>query len=228
MFERIETGHDCYPSNVLDIAPVLYVKGQPRRLMATSVSIVGARNVSEKGVRAARSLARDLVRTRRINVVSGYAKGVDSEAHLGALEAGGTTTLVLPEGINRLYRKSAFRKYNWDRDILVVSQFPPDTGWMGRNAMARNKLVCALSKAVVVIEAGPERDAQGKMSGTFNTGKTALSMGLPLFVLNPECLDNAPAGNADLIALGAYRLNPTNGASEIVAHMDVLALESLK
>ena len=90
--------------------------------MSDNVSIVGARNVSDKGIRIARKLAGDLA-SEGINVVSGYAKGVDSEAHLGALEAEGTTTLVLPNGINQLRQKSAFKKFNWDRDILAVSQF---------------------------------------------------------------------------------------------------------
>ena len=83
-------------------------------------------------------------------------------------------------------------------------------------ALARNQLVCGLSKAVVVIESGPERDAHGKMSGTFITAKAALDMNLPLFVVNPNCLDNPPEGNADLIALGGYSLNPANGVREIV------------
>ena len=82
--------------------------------------------------------------------------------------------------------------------------------------MVRNKLVCALSKAVVVIESGPERDVHGKMSGTFNAAKTALDMNLPLFVLNPNCLDNPPEGNGALIALGGYSLDPVDGAKEIV------------
>ncbi|RKU14747.1 hypothetical protein C6503_14685 [Candidatus Poribacteria bacterium] len=208
-------GHPDFPPHLLEFAPILFVKGQPKRLLSDSVSIVGARNVSDKGIRIARKLAGDLAR-EGINVVSGYAKGVDSEAHLGALEAEGTTTLVLPNGINQLRQKNAFKKFNWDRDVLAVSQFDPDTKWIARNAMVRNKLVCALSKAVIVIESGPERDAQGKMSGTFNAAKTALSMGLPLFVLNPDCLGNAPEGNAALIALGGHSLNPTNGAKEIV------------
>ena len=211
----IHPGHPDFPSHLLEIAPILFVKGQQKRLMSDSVSIVGARNVSDKGIRIARKLAGDLA-SEGINVVSGYAKGVDSEAHLGALEAEGTTTLVLPNGINQLRQKSAFKKFNWDRDVLTVSQFDPDTKWIARNAMVRNKLVCALSKAVVVIESGPERDAQGKMSGTFNAARTALSMGLPLFVRNPNCLDNAPEGNAALIELGGHSLNPTNGAKEIV------------
>ncbi len=216
----IYPGHPDFPPNVLEISPILFVKGQQKRLLSDSVAIVGARNVSDKGIRIARKLAGDLAR-EGINVVSGYAKGVDSEAHLGALETEGTTTLVLPNGINQLRQKNAFKKFNWDRDVLAVSQFDPDTKWIARNAMVRNKLVCALSKAVVVIESGPERDAQGKMSGTFNTGKTALSMGLPLFVLNPNCLNNAPEGNADLIAVGGYSLNPADGAKEIVERIFV-------
>ena len=222
----IHPGHPDFPPHLLEIAPILFVKGQQKRLMSDSVSIVGARNVSDKGIRIARKLAGDLA-SEGINVVSGYAKGVDSEAHLGALEAEGTTTLVLPNGINQLRQKSAFKKFNWDRDVLAVSQFDPDTKWIARNAMARNKLVCALSKVVVVIESGPERDVQGKMSGTFNAAKTVLSMGLPLFVLNPNCLDNPPEGNTALIALGGHSLNPTNGAKEIVERVFVKTAESI-
>ena len=222
----IYPGHDCFPSRILEIAPILFVKGKPKCLISDNVSIVGARNVSDKGIRIARKLAGDLAR-EGINVVSGYAKGVDSEAHLGALEAEGTTTLVLPNGINQLRQKNAFKKFNWDQDVLAVSQFDPDIKWIARNAMVRNKLVCALSKAVIVIESGPGRDAQGKMSGTFNTAKTALSMGLPLFVLNPDCLDNAPEENAVLIELGGYSLNPTNGAKEIVERACVKTAEPI-
>ena len=203
----IYPGHPDFPPHTLEISPILFVKGRQKRLMSDSVAIVGARNVSDKGIRITRNLAGELV-GKGINIVSGYAKGVDSEAHLGALEAEGTTTLVLSDGIKQLRQKSAFKKFNWDRDVLAVSQFDPDTKWSAWNAMERNQLVCALSKAVVVIESGPERDTQGKMSGTFNTAKTALDLNLPLFVLNPSCFDNAPKGNADLIELGAIASIP--------------------
>ena len=218
--------HPDFPPQLLEISPMLFVKGQQKRLMSYSVAIVGARNVSDKGISVARKLAGDLA-SEGINVVSGYAKGVDSEAHLGALEAEGTTTLVLPDGINQLRQKQVFKKFNWDRDVLAVSQFDPDTKWIARNAMLRNKLVCALSKAVVVIESGTERDMQGKMSGTFNTAKTTLEMNLPLFVLDPNCLDNAPEGNADLIALGGYSFNPADGAKEIVERAFVKTAEPI-
>ena len=215
----IYPGHPYFLPQLLEIAPVLFVKGEPKRLRLDSVTIVGARAVSDKGVRITRSLARELV-GKGINIVSGYAEGVDLEAHLGALEAGGTTTIVLSDGIKQLRQKSAFKKFNWDRDVLAVSQFDPDTEWSAWNALERNQLVCALSKAVVVIESGPERDMEGKLSGTFITAKAALDLNLPVFVVNPSNLDNAPKGNADLIALGGYSFDPANGAAEIAKHFE--------
>ena len=214
----IYPGHPNFPPQLLDISPILFVKGQQKRLRSEGVTIVGARDVSDKGVRITKNLAGELV-DKGINIVSGYAKGVDADAHLGALEAGGTTTVVLSNGIKQLRQKSAFKKFNWDRDVLAVSQFDPDAKWQAWNAMERNQLVCALSKVVVVIESGSERDAQGRMSGTFITAKTALDLNLPLFVVNPSCLDNPPKGNADLIALGGYSLDPVNGAEAITKHI---------
>ena len=216
----IYPGHPDFPPNILEIAPILFVKGQQKRLTSDSVTIVGARDVSDKGIRITRNLSGELV-GKRINIVSGYAEGVDLEAHLGALEAGGTTTLVLSNGIKHLRQESAFKKFNWNRDVLAVSQFDPDTEWFAWHALARNQLVCALSKAVVVIESGPERDTQGKMSGTFNTAKAALDLNLPVFVVDPSNLDNAPKGNADLIALGGYSLNPADGVREIVERISI-------
>ena len=214
----IYSGHPYFPKQLLDIAPVLFVKGNQKRLTSDSVTIVGARNVSDQGIRITRNLSGELV-GKGLNIVSGYAAGVDLEAHLAALEAGGTTTLVLSNGIKQLRQKSAFKEFDWDQDVLAVSQFDPDTEWFAWNALARNQLVCALSKAVVVIESGPERDTQGKMSGTFNTAKAALGLNLPVFVVTPNCLDNAPKGNADLIALGGYSFDPVKGTAEIVKHI---------
>ena len=214
----IYPGHPNFPPHLLEIAPVLFLKGQQKRLTSDSVTIVGARDVSDKGVRITRNLSGELV-AKGINIVSGYAEGVDLEAHLGALAAGGTTTIVLSDGIKQLRQKSAFKKFNWDRDVLAVSQFDPDAKRHLWYALARNQLVCGLSKAVVVIESGPEQDTQGKMSGTFITAKVALDLNLPVFVVNPSCLDNAPKGNADLIALGGHSLDPVNGTAEIAKYL---------
>ncbi len=210
--------HPNFPPQLLEISPILFAKGQQKRLTSESVTIVGARNVSDQGIRITRKLAGDLANVG-INIVSGYAEGVDAAAHLGALAAGGTTTLVLSNGITQLRQKSAFKKFNWDRDVLAVSQFDPDAKRHLWYALARNQLVCGLSKAVVVIESGLERDAQNTTSGTFITAKTALDMNLPLFVVDPSCLDNPPEGNAALIALGGYSFDPVGGVKEIVGHI---------
>ncbi|MDE0299999.1 MAG: DNA-processing protein DprA [Candidatus Poribacteria bacterium] len=208
-----------FPRHLFEISPILFLKGQRKLLASDGVAIVGARNVSDMGIQVAKEIAAGLAR-EGMNVVSGYAKGVDSTAHLAALEADGTTTLVLPYGINELRKKREFKKYNWKQDVLAVSQFSPDAKWLARNAMIRNKLICALSKAVVVIESGPERDAKGKMSGTFDTGKTALEMKLPLFVVDPKYYDDSSKGNADLIALDGRKIDPFNGIRDIVSYFE--------
>ena len=223
--EIISPGHPDFSSHLLETSPILFVKGQRKLLTTDGVAIVGSRNVSEKGVRIAEQLAAGLA-GEGMNVVSGYAKGVDSAAHLGALAAEGTTTLVLPYGIKELRQKKAFREFNWEQDVLAVSQFDPDARWLARNAMTRNKLVCALSKAVVVIASGPERDARGKMSGTFDTAKTALGMNVPLFVLDPERFDTPPQGNAALIELGGVPFDAVNGVAEIVARISIKQAKS--
>ena len=215
----IHPGHPCLPAQLRDTAPVLFVKGRKEHLLADSVAIVGARDVSSTGLQIAKKLADELA-YQGINIVSGYARGVDSAAHIGALEAGGTTTLVLAEGIKRLRKKTEFRSFNWAQKVLVVSQFDPDVLWLARNAMQRNRLVCRLSKAIIVIESGPERNELGKGSGTFQTAKTALKMDVPLFVLDPRCLETPPQGNADLIALGGTSLAPETGAAAITERID--------
>ena len=214
----IHPGHPDSPPHIREISPILFIKGQHKLLTSDGVAIVGARDVSNEGIRVARTIATGLAR-EGINVVSGYAKGVDSEAHSAALASGGTTTLVLPHGITGLRQKKAFRNFNWGRDVLAVSQFAPDAKWLARHAMMRNTLICALSKAVVVIESGPERNANGKMSGSFDTGKAALKMNLPLFIVDPEYFVKPPEGNTDLIRLGGRKLNPRNGVLDILRYL---------
>ncbi len=209
-----------YPKKFLNLAennsisPVLFGKGNLKLLRDERVAIVGARNVSEQGIKATRHLATELAHNG-INIISGYAKGVDSEAHLSALNAEGTTTLVLSYGIKEFRYKKEFNGANWERDTLAISQFSPKTKWIARNAMIRNKLICALAKGVIVIESGLEKDATGKMSGTFNTGITALKMQLPLFVISPNYFDIPPEGNNTLIEQGGIEINPLSDVQKI-------------
>lgn len=196
--------------NMLDSAPpVLFCRGYLPLLNSKGVSIVGSRDVDELGIILTKSIASKLAENG-YNVTSGYAKGVDTSAHLGALEAEGTTTMILSFGINHVIIKKEFKELGWERNSLFITQFAPDDKFSGHNAMIRNKLVCAMSQAIIVIASGPERDADGKMSGTFDAGKSALKMNIPVFVLSPQMLKPAPQGNIDLIKSGGVEFSNGN------------------
>jgi predicted Rossmann fold nucleotide-binding protein DprA/Smf involved in DNA uptake len=106
---------------------------------------------------------------------------------------------------------------DWEKNSLFVTQFAPYEKFSGQNAMVRNKLVCAMSKAIVVMASGPEKDSQGKMSGTFDAAKAALKMNIPVFVLSPEILKPIPQGNIDLIKIGAI---PFANGNDIVKFLE--------
>jgi DNA processing protein len=202
--------------------PVLFCKGYLPLLKADSVSIVGSRDVSDLAVTLTKRIANRIAGSG-YNVTSGFARGVDTNAHIGALENNGTTTMVLSYGFNHLSIKKDIQEYNRERNTLFISQFMPYDKFSGQNAMIRNKLVCALSKAVIVISSGPERDSNGKMSGTFDAGLTALKHKIPLFVLNPSLLNPSPQGNIDLIKMGGI---PLSNGNELVQYLDTLDFNS--
>ncbi|MEP0813519.1 MAG: DNA-processing protein DprA [bacterium] len=201
------------------VSPLLYALGNRKIFERTSVSVVGSRRASQSAVAIAQNLARELAENC-INVTSGYANGVDLAAHAGALMARGTTTAVLADGISRFRMNPTLGEFSTEDNMLVVSQFNPSAVWTPYNAMKRNKLVCALSDAVVVIRSGAERDADGRMSGTFDAGMSALKMGIPLFVVAPENLEDDCAGNRALIDKGGISWNPTDGAGMIAVEAE--------
>ncbi|XFA72601.1 DNA-processing protein DprA [Thermosynechococcaceae cyanobacterium Okahandja] len=205
------------------IPPLLYARGyvplaNSNSQEVNSIAIVGSRNIGEEALSITSKLAKELAR-EGFNIVSGYAKGVDSTAHLGALEVEGTTTIVLGLGILNFEVKKDFKPLFSRYNTLVLSQFNPTDKWLARNAMARNKLVCALSDAVIVIASGQEIDNQGRMSGTFDTAKSALEMNIPVFVLSPQCFNQPPVGNTDLIQLGCHEILPQNAIQEILSRL---------
>lgn len=200
-----------YPKSVLstmqdNAPPTLFCKGYLHLLNTKGISIVGSRDVNEFAVTLTKSIATNLAENG-YNVTSGYAKGVDTSAHLGALEAGGTTTMILSFGINQISIKREMKFLDWEKNCLFISQFHPNEKFTGQNAMMRNKLVCAMSQAIIVITSGLEKDSTGKSSGTFDAGKSALKMGIPVFVLSPKILNPSPQGNIGLINLGGIEFS---------------------
>lgn len=217
-----------YPKAIIErlgenAPPVLFCKGNLQLLNTSGVSIVGSRDVSDFAVLLTKRIANRLAENG-YNVTSGLAKGVDTSAHVGALEGNGTTTMVLSYGFNHLSIKREIKEHHWEKNTLFISQFMPYEKFSGQNAMARNKLVCALSSAVIVISSGPERDTSGKMSGTFDAGLTTLKYKIPLFVLNPDLLKPIPPkGNYDLIRLGGI---PLSNGNELVQYLNEISTHS--
>jgi DNA protecting protein DprA len=194
---------DQYPKTLIerlgDTAPlVLICRGNIDLLERPSVGFCGSRAASDKGIGAAWDMA-GLLATQGINVVSGFAAGVDLKAHEGALSAGGTTTIVLAEGLLRFRIKKQI-KSAWDNDrTLVISEFGADQPWSVGHAMQRNRTICALSKALVLVEAR----SQG---GSIEAGRECLKMGLPLFAAVYEGMPESADGNEELLRMGAKPL----------------------
>jgi DNA processing protein len=178
--------------------PTLYCAGNIALLSQIGVGFCGSRKSSDKGIEAARDCADQIAKDGR-PVVSGNAAGIDVAAHRAALEAGGNTVLVLPEGIHHFHVRRDLRDvWDWNR-VLVVSQFEPDAPWAVYRAMDRNRLIIALSQAMIVVEAG-------ESGGTVNAGLSTLKAGKPLYVAVYENMPEQAPGNERLLQLGGKRV----------------------
>ncbi|MBV9208559.1 MAG: DNA-processing protein DprA [Actinobacteria bacterium] len=173
--------------------PFLFYTGSSDLMASRGIGMCGSRNASSEGLRAAAACS-EVAAQQRLTVISGYARGVDTVAHVSALSSGGTTIIVLPEGIDHFRVKRGPVSDEWDpKRVLVVSQFPPGKPWSAAGAMARNGVIIGLSLALVVVEAGEK-------GGTRAAGTKALQQNKPVLTL--EFTENPP-GNAELIRLGA-------------------------
>jgi DNA processing protein len=192
-------GSSEYPyllSRVRTAPPFLFYMGTADLLTAQGIGMCGSRKASDEGLRAAVACG-EVATQQGLTVVSGYARGVDTASHVSALSSGGSTVIVLPEGINhfRVKRGTVADVWNEER-VLVVSQFSPGRPWSAGNAMARNNVIIGLSLALVVVEASEK-------GGTLAAGTRALRLNKPVFAI--EFAVN-PRGNAELIRQGAVSI----------------------
>ena len=179
-----------------DAPPLLYAEGHFPILSARSIAVIGSRRADPSTLRIAAVVAEALA-DEGYNVVSGFARGVDCAAHRAALRADGTTTLVLPRGIQTYLMKRELRVPGWQRNHLVVSQFHPLAIPRTLSFQMRNRTLVGLSEAVVVI------DANGG-GGTTATANFARKQGVPVLVLSPERFRYRAYGNMDLIGAGGF------------------------
>lgn len=201
-----------YPAQLLtrlgeDAPAVLFAAGSLRLLNSPSVACAGARDASERGLTLARGACRALANAS-VNVTSGYANGVDTAAHEGAVAAGGTTTIVLAEGILGFRPKTPLANHLTEQNSLIVSQFWPASRWTQYQAMQRNRTIIGLSGAMLIVESGLS-------GGTFDAGTTAIRLGLPLFAIRFENPPATAAGNQALIDGGALALTPSSTGVDV-------------
>jgi DNA processing protein len=193
-----------------DPPPGLFVRGNGDVdvLRGPTAAVVGARACSPYGSHVARMLGRELSRAGLV-VVSGLARGVDGEAHRGALDAGGTTIAVLGCGVDRDYPAAHRELADRIRATgLVVSEYAPGVEPAPWRFPARNRLIAGLSAATVVVEA---RDR----SGALITADLALEEGREVFGVPGEITSALSSGTNDLLKLGATPLTRSEDVLEI-------------
>lgn len=181
----------------------LFCMGRKELLDEPMILICGARDASEGAIKLARKCGLYAV-GRGYTVASGYARGVDRAAHLGALEAGGSTVAFLPFGLSR-FRVSCDIADEFDPErFCVVSEVPPGYGFTAQSAFRRNKFLVALSEAVIVIEPGDG-------GGSWYTAERAAWMRKPLFFLEGSRLDVV----GKMAPLGGIRLQVKKGVPDL-------------
>lgn len=216
--ELVERGVDVlfigearYPARVAALPsppPILYYRGNVALLEEPSVSMCGSRDASPEGLEAA-AIAGRTVAASGLSIVSGNARGVDIETHIAAIAAGGSTIIVLAEGIARFRLKRALADAEArPGSFLVLSQFPPRQGWTVGGAMTRNALIAALGLALVVIEAG-------ETGGTLDAGLKGLDLNRPVLALGFR--SGHRAGNAILLSKGARPILSTGALRDAIA-----------
>ena len=214
-----------YPKRLKEIydPPIsLYIKGDKNILNYKSIGIVGCREVSEYGKRASKYFSYNLA-NNGVNIVSGLAKGVDSYAHIGTIEAQyvesslqfkknnyiGRTIAVVGNGLDIVYPKE---NKKLEDTILktsgcVISEYPLGTKPEKMNFPARNRIISGMSNGILVIEA-KER------SGTLITVDFALEQGRDVFVVPGNINSINSVGTNELLKQGAKLVTTYNDITE--------------
>ncbi|MCK0149417.1 DNA-processing protein DprA [Marivita sp. S6314] len=193
-------GDDNYPASLAeldDAPPLLWAIGAVETLTKPMIALVGARNASSLGTRMARSLAGGLAEAGFV-IVSGMARGVDTAAHLAALDA--ATVAVLGGGVDVIYpaENTALAQDIVTKGGVRLSEQPMGLHPQARHFPARNRIISGLAKAVVVVEAAAK-------SGSLITARAALDQGRDVMAVPGHPFD-ARAGGCNMLLRDGARL----------------------
>ncbi len=155
----------------------MFVLGNIENLRRNCVAIVGSRDCTKYGKDISKSIAFNLAKANNV-IVSGLAKGVDSFAHIGALEAKGKTIAVLGHGLDRIYPK---QNYVLAKRIIyeggtIVTEYESNSKINKENFIKRNRIISGLSRSVIIVEAKQK-------SGALITANFALNQGRDIFAV---------------------------------------------
>ena len=194
----LHPGGPSWPEEISRVRPAperLWIRGRAELLrVRPRVAIVGSRAATPYGLAQARRFGRELARAG-VLVVSGMARGVDAEAHLGALDAGGATLAVLGSGVDLPWPPGPLAE-RMAREGLLLSEFEPGVGPRRHHFPLRNRLISCLSAGVLVIEAAGR-------SGSLITARWGLDQGRAVYAL-PGRVDHPLAeGILGLLKAGA-------------------------
>ena len=213
-----EAGYPGRLCGVDDAPPVLVCRGRVELLGAPSVAVVGARNASTHGRLLATRLARELAAAGLV-VVSGLARGIDTAAHLGALDGPGSTVAVLASGVDRPYpEENAPLLERIATAGCAVSERPLGAEPQARHFPRRNRIIAGLVAGVVVVEAAPQ-------SGSLITARLALEQGREVMAVPGSPLDPRHQGTNRLLREGAHLVE---SAADVLAVLGPLAVRPVR
>jgi DNA processing protein len=179
-----------------DPPPLLYMRGDLKEVDDPAVAVVGSRRATEYGLEMAGRLASEIA-SAGVTIVSGLARGIDQEAHLGALEAGGRTLAFLGSGLDRIYpRESAKLAERISNAGAILSEFPLGTPPLAGNFPVRNRLISGVARGTLVVEAA-------LASGSLITARMALEQGREVFAVPGNVTAGTARGSNQLIQQGA-------------------------
>ncbi|MCE2469006.1 MAG: DNA-processing protein DprA [Dehalococcoidia bacterium] len=167
-----------YPEGLrlLKKPPALHAVGNLDLLKRPAIGICGSRAASPEVLQRAYEFGQEAARGG-LALISGYAKGVDRQAHAGAMEAGGATIAVMAEGIAGFrVTRELVPLIDLEANFLAVSMFEPEARWQSWRAMERNKVIVGLSLGLLVVEAR-------ERGGTIDAALECARQGKPLWAV---------------------------------------------
>jgi DNA processing protein len=198
LLHALDARYPAQLDQIPDAPALLYLRGDGQCLAATQLAMVGTRRPTGSGARTARSFAAQLAQAGLV-ITSGLALGIDAASHEGALSAGGRSIAVLGAGLDVIYPpEHATLAARIALNGALVSEFAPGTPPRRGNFPRRNRLISALSRAVLVVEAA-------RHSGSLITARLAAEQGRGVFAV-PGSIGNPMARGCHALIRSGARL----------------------